>query len=46
MCIETLQLETAWLVIILQLRFQTLDFQEMFILQIITGTVFNLTPVV
>ena len=46
MCIETLQLETAWLVIILQLRFQTLDFQEMSILQIITGTVFNLTPLV
>jgi len=46
MCIETLQLETAWLVIILQLRFQTLDFQEMSILQIITGTVFNLTSLV
>lgn len=46
MCIETLQLETAWLVIILQSRFQTLDFHEMSILQIITGTVFNLAAVI
>jgi hypothetical protein len=34
------------LVIILQLKFQTLDFQEMSILQIITGNVFNLATVV
>jgi hypothetical protein len=41
MCIGTWQLGTAWSVIILLLRYQTSDFQEMYIPQIITGIVFN-----
>jgi len=45
MCTGTWQLETAWLVITLQLRYQTLDFQEMSIPQIITGTEFDLVAV-
>jgi hypothetical protein len=42
---ETWQLGTAWSAIILPLRYQTSDFQEMCIPRIITGDVFNFSEV-